>query len=276
MRDEVNNGKSRRQVAEELHTSKDTVMKYTRDIPRRPNIHRKISEEQIAQIRQCVKKYQSKIEAAKKLDLSYWVVRWYTQDIHVNHGLSEDAKKKIRDEIKKGKTKTQVAREMNLSMDIVSKYTNDIYLIKKKADISYNAFLLLQEIIHKGYAFPSKRYGFKEYQNLKKKFPNLCRVKIEGRVIFFFEDKSNIAARAFLASLDERITNYFRLKRVIKAFKIKMSEDEKRGHVHKKKPKKQGLGKILKVTRLQGKDDSYPLKKRIINYKELEQVIKTI
>ncbi|GAH92919.1 unnamed protein product, partial [marine sediment metagenome] len=46
----------------------------------------------------------------------------------------------------------------------------DISKVRKKADISYNSFLLLQEIMDKGYAFLCSQYGLKDYQILKKKF----------------------------------------------------------------------------------------------------------
>jgi len=141
----------------------------------------------------------------------------------------------IRNEVKKGKTKTQVARELNIHINIVSKYTRDIYKVPKKADISYNSFLLLQELMNKGYAFQCKHYGIGEYQILKKKFPKICRVKMHGKAIFFLEDKADIASRVYLESLEKRITDYHRLKRVIKAFRVNISEDEKKEYIYKKK-----------------------------------------
>lgn len=84
------------------------------------------------------------------MGLTYHTVRWYTQDIPIKRGLSSEKKEMIRNEVKKGKTKTQVAKEMDLPIDTVSKNTVDIYKIQKKADISFRAFLLLQELMNKG------------------------------------------------------------------------------------------------------------------------------
>ena len=71
------------------------------------------------------------------------------------------------------------------------------------------------------------------------------------------EDKSDIASRAYLESLDTRITDYCRLKRVIKAFKVDIDNDEKRRYIHKKKSKKRGFGKNFEATHLRENDDSF-------------------
>lgn len=86
-----------------------------------------------------------------------------------------------------GKTEAQVAREINIPIEAVKKIYADEYVpkSKKRADISLREFLLLQELINKGYAFPCVHYGHREYQMLKKKFPNLFRVIMENRTIFF-------------------------------------------------------------------------------------------
>jgi DNA-binding CsgD family transcriptional regulator len=257
IREEVKKRKTKRQVAKELNISRDTVIKYTKDILINPAINRKRSPELIKKIRANVRKFNSKSDTARKMGLSYYTVIWYTQDIPINRGISTKVKERIRNEVKKGKLKTQVAREMGLSRITVSKYTMDIYQVRKKADISYNSFLLLQEILDKGYAFPCSRYGLKEYQILKKNFPKICRVKPHGKAIFFLEDKSDIASRAYLESLDKKITNYHQLKRVIKAFRINMNDYEKRRYIREKGLKSQGFGKNFNNTSLREKDDSF-------------------
>lgn len=237
IREEVRKVKSVREVAKELNVSRDTVIKYTRDIPKKLNIEGKQSPELIKQIRANVMKYNSKIKTARKMGLTYGIVRWYARDIPIKRGLPKEMKEKIRIHVKNGKSKTQVARELNISLNIVSKYTRDIYEVQKKADISYRAFLLLQELMNKGYAFPCSRYGLKEYQILKNKFPKIYRVRMYRKTIFFFEDKADVAIRAYLKSLDIKITNYQELKQVIKAFKTNISSEEKKKYIHKKKTK---------------------------------------
>jgi hypothetical protein len=56
-----------------------------------------------------------------------------------------------------------------------------------------------------------------------------------------------------------------------------MDSEEKNRYIHKKKPKKQGLSKNFKAIHLREKDDDASItNKKIIKYKELEQVLKTI
>lgn len=165
---------------------------------------------------------------------------------------------KIRSEVKQGKTKAQVAREMNLPINTISNHTLDIYKIKKKPDISYRSFLLLQELMNKGYAFPCPRYGPNEYQILKKKFPRLFRITMHGKTIFYLEDKSDIAVKAFLESLkNKKITTYHQLKQITKTFKININSEEKKRYIQKKKSKRRGFGKNFEAVRLLEKDDSF-------------------
>ncbi len=257
IREEIKKGKSIRQAAKELHVSRDTVIKYTRDIPKKPKIKRKRSPELIKQIRANVRKYNSKFETARKMGLTYKTVGYYTEDIITVKRISKETRDKIRDKVKQGKTKAQVARELNLSISIVSNNTQDIYKIPKKADINYRAFILLKELINNGYAFSSSKYGLKDYQILKTKFPSIHRVKMYGRVIFYLEDKSDIAARTFLESLDKKITNYHELKQVIKTFKVNMDSEEKSRYLHKKNSKGRDFGKNFEAMRLREKDLSF-------------------
>lgn len=258
IKDEVDKGKSKRQVARELHVSRDTVQKYTRNMPRKPFMWRKRSKEQIEQIKHTFLKCKSKTETAKRLGLTYWAVRWHTHDITIGHRISTDIREKIRDEVKKGKTKTQVAEEMNLTLNTVSKWTRDIYWIPKKPDISNNAFLLLQELMEKGFAFPCNRYGLREYQILREKIPKVCRVKKHGRTIFFLEDKEVVAARAFLGDMSRKIISYKELKQVTNLFHTDLPQQEKEAFLLKNRARKMFRNRgVQKERPLREKDDSF-------------------
>lgn len=257
IREEVKKGKSIRQIAKELNVSRDSIIKYSRDIPKKPKIKRKKSPELIKQIRANVRKYNSKSETARKMGITHKTVRYYTEDVITIKRISKETKDKIRTKVKQGKTKAQVARELNLPISIVSKNTQDIYKVPKKPDINYRAFLLLEELMNNGYAFSSSKWGLKDYQVLKKKFPLIHRFKMYGRVIFYLEDKSDIAVRAFLESLDKRITNYYELKQVINSFKANIDSEEKKMYIHKKKSKRGGFGKNFEATRLRENDGSF-------------------
>jgi DNA-binding CsgD family transcriptional regulator len=234
IREEIKKGKSTRQVANELDVSRDTVIKYTRDIPKNPVIKKRRSPEQIEQIRANVRKYNSKMETSRKMGLTYRTVEYYTQDILIKRGISPDVIEKIRNEVKKGKLKTQVAKEMDLSLNMVSRHTMDIQTTKKKVDISYKSFQLLQELLKKGYAFSCSQYGCKEYQILKMKIPSVYKAKISGRTIFYMDEKSDIAAEEFLRTLNKRIMSYQELMRILKLFKTNMKPKEKNKYLHNK------------------------------------------
>ncbi len=231
IREEVKKGKLKKQVAKELNVSYSAVRRYTRDI--KYDLSRKRSPEQIKEIRANVRKYNSKLETARKMRLPHHIVRYYTIDIKIKRGLPPEIKEKIRKGIENGKTKRQIAKELNICYNYFVDLTKDIKHIPKKADISHRAFLLLKDTVNRGYALPSSKYGLNEYQILKKKFPNICRVKMYGRVIFFLKDKSDFALRAFLEITDRKIISYQELQQLIDVF---------HGHM-KKKDKKKYLGK---------------------------------
>jgi len=257
IREEVKKGKSIREISKELKVSRDSVIKYSRDIPKKPTIKNQRSHVLIKQIRANVRKYNSKAETARKMNLSYKTIYYYTKDIIILKKISNETKEKIRHLVKNGKTKAQVARELNLHINIISINTQDIYKVPKKADINYRAFILLKELINNGYAFPSSKYGLKDYQILKKKFPLIHRFNMYGGAIYYLEDKSDIAVRAFLESLNKKITNYNELKQVINTFKANMDCEEKKKYVHMKKSKRRGIGKNFEATRLRENGGSF-------------------
>lgn len=141
--------------------------------------------------------------------------------------------KEIRCRVKNGELKTQVAKDLNIPLWTISRYTESIYQVKKKVNFTLNAFSLLQEILVKGYSFSCSKYGLKEYQILRKKFPKICRTKMFKVQIFYLEDQSDIAMRAFLEKLNTRIIGYQKLQQVIKAFQGNMGKREKRKFLDK-------------------------------------------
>lgn len=143
-----------------------------------------ISNELIKKIRYYVKKYNSKINAANKLGLSYDTVRFYTKDIRLK------SRKRDRD-------------------------YSGIY--GKSLD-------LLKELLENGYAFSSKKYNTTHYVKLKKDFPNIRKTKIYGRMIYYLDDKSKTAAMALLEVSNKKIMSYQELKQVAKVFNAKLEK----------------------------------------------------
>ena len=86
---------------------------------------------------------------------------------------------------------------------------------------------LMKDLLRDGYALPSKKYHTPKYNELKKHFPIICKIKMYDRVIFYLEDKKDIAARAFLDNSKRKIISYQELEQVTKAFNSKLNKDEK-------------------------------------------------
>jgi hypothetical protein len=123
---------------------------------------------------------------------------------------------------------------MNLPPQTVYNHTTDIITGHvHDSKLSGKTYELLQEIMKNGYALPSKKYTLKNYHKLCLKFPNIQRVKMYGRVIYFLEERAELAVKAFLKSFPNRITNYHELKQVIDVFKTHMKKEEKKQYIRK-------------------------------------------
>ena len=228
IREEIKKGNSIRQVAKKLNVSRDSVIKYTRDLTKHWKKPGR-TEGEINQIRKNVIKYKSRFKTAKIMNISYSSVYGYTWDINLKRGLTPEKIKKIRKEILNGKTKIQTADENNISYDMVHKHTRDIpsrYHLGGWTGIRGTALEILQILIIKGFYICSQRDS-KCYRILKKYFPTVCKVSIYGKTIIFLEDKSNEAIRGFLESINKRKIGYWELEKISKAFKSKLSKNDK-------------------------------------------------
>ena len=228
IRDRVRNGRSIREVTKELNVCRDTVIKYSRDIPKCWKKPRR-SPEEIQQIIENVRKYNSKLKTARIMGIPYSTVRHHTMDIKIKKGLLEEQIKKIRKETLTGKTKIQTAKENNISYNMVLKHTGDTpsrFHLGGWTGIRGKSLEILQILIIEGYYICSKGDS-KNYRLLKKYFPTICKVNIYGKTIIFLEDKSNVAIRGFLESINKRKIGYWELEKISKAFKSKLSKNEK-------------------------------------------------
>jgi len=150
-----------------------------------------LSFEQIQKIRKYARKYNSKIDVANTFGLSYNTVLFYTRDITINRNVM----------------KTNVIERT--PMKITYNYSRGI--VGKSLD-------LLKELVTNGYAFSSRKYGLKEYIKLKKDFPQIKRTKIYGKMIYYLDDKSKIAAEAILNISNKKVMSYQEIKQITKVF----------------------------------------------------------
>lgn len=154
-----------------------------------------ISDELIKNIRYYVKKYNSKIDTANKLGLSYDTVLFYTKDIRI-----KSRKKDI-----------------------------------EYSGIYGKSLELLKEVMQNGYTFSSGKYGPKEYIKLKKYFPQIRRTKMYGMVICYMDDKSKMAAKALLEVSNKKVMSYHELMQITKVFGTALSKVEKTRYIRKSK-----------------------------------------
>jgi DNA-binding CsgD family transcriptional regulator len=231
IRKKVKKRKTRQQVADELNISLTTVRKYTKDIIKKHNLMEKTSPALVAEIKANVIKYNSKIETAKKMGIPYKSVLWHTRDIVLIKGISPELKKKIRrDIIKNGKSKIDVAREYNFKPGAVYNITKDIITGKKRSSekISGLPLELLKELMQKGYAFSLNKYRIKDSRRLKKYFPNVCRVSLYGKIIYFLREHKDDAMRAFLEAVNLKVIKYNKLKQIIDVFDVEIKRKDKK------------------------------------------------
>ena len=194
---------------------------------------------QIDKIRSEVRKGKSKIQVSYDFELSYKNVLRLTSDIKTKRGMPQDFRKKIRNEVRKGKSKRQVAIEFRVSENTVCYYTRDICLRPfKNLRVQDRKLELMKDLLRDGYALASQKYHTPEYNELKKYFPSICKVKMYDRVIFFLENKKDTATKAFLEKAQRKIISYQELKQVMRVFDSRLNIEEKRKIIQDNRSKK--------------------------------------
>jgi hypothetical protein len=200
---------------------------------------KKIPIDTIKQIRKEVLSGKSKLQVSKDFDIPYKTVLRITKDIKLKRGISKELKKKIRDEVKGGRSKRQTAIYFGVTEKTVSYHTRDICLRPfKNLRVHDKKLELMKDLLRDGYALPSKKYHTPEYNELKRHFPSICKIKMYDRVIFYLEDKKDIATRAFLDNSKRKIISYQELKRVTKTFDSNLNIKEKRQIIEDNRSKK--------------------------------------
>jgi len=223
--EEVKKGKTKIRVSKELKVSYDSVRKYTMDIPG----YIKLQDNLISKIRAHVRKNKSKTDAAEKFGVAWATVAKYTKDIDTRTRISNDLIKKIRKEVEGGKSVRAVAKDNNIGSRTVYSYVDDIiHSAKNTIVLRGKTSELFQKVMKDGYALITHN-DTDRFMKLKKYFPSICRVRYEHKTIIFLEDKSNVAAKAFLESMNSGIMSYRKLSQISKLF------DDTRNR-HKKRP----------------------------------------
>jgi hypothetical protein len=166
----------------------------------------------------------------------------------------------IRRKIKTGKTKYQIAKELDISSKTVYYWTQDI----PSKNIGWPGIRgktldMLQELLTKGYVFPTCSNAQKRYLFLYKYFPTIHRIKIYHQHILYLEGKEDAAARAFIDNVRcKRITSFQELKQITKVFGTNLSRSEKEDFILGKGGKRRAkMRGVQKEDSLLKEDDSF-------------------
>lgn len=212
--EEVKEGKTKIQVSKELKVSYDSVRKYTMDIPG----YTKLQDVLVSKIRAHVRENKSKTDAAEKFGVAWSTVAKYTKDIDTRYHIPKDVIKKIRKEVERGKSVRAVAKDNNIGYRTVYNHVDDIIHSSKNTIILRGKTLeLFQKIMKDGYALITHD-DTDRFITLKKYFPSICRVRYDHKTIIFLESKPNVAAKAFLESMNSRSISYKKLTQIMKLF----------------------------------------------------------
>lgn len=226
IREEVKKGRTKIWVSKELKVSYDSVRKYTMDIPRCVK-QINLQDDLISKIRVHVRKTKSKTDAAKKFGVSRSTVSKYTKDIDTRTRISNDLIKKIRKEVEGGKSVRTVARENNIGSRTVYSYVDDIiHSAKNNIVLRGKTSELFQKVMKDGYALITHN-DTDRFMKLKKYFPSICRVRYDHKTIIFLESRSNVAAKAFLESMNSGIMSYQKLSQISKLFESTRNRHKK-------------------------------------------------
>jgi len=198
-----------------------------------------INTEIIKKVREDVKKGKSKSQVSKELNISYKTVLRITKDIESKRGIPLELRKRIREKVKLGESKRQAAIQFRVSEKTVCYHTRDICLRPfKNLRVQDKKLELMKDLLKDGYALASNKYHTPEYNEMKRHFPSICKVKMYDRVIFHLEDKKDVATRAFLDNSKRKIISYQELKQVTKVFDSKLNIKEKRKIIENNRSKK--------------------------------------
>jgi hypothetical protein len=148
--------------------------------------------------------------------------------------LTSEQIRKIREGILSGNSKYQVAKELGLSTTVVYRYTKDIPNSKPgNSGIRGKTLDLLKELLQNGYVY-SNRDNSCHFHTIRKHFPVIQRAQIDGKSIYFLDDKNKIALKAMLESRKSRVITFHDLARMSKVFDVNLSITEKYSYLGKK------------------------------------------
>ena len=142
--------------------------------------------------------------------------------------------KKIREKVQSGEVKYSVAEEMGISHQLVCYYTKDLPSSRPgNRGIRGKTLELLKKLLKDGYV-DSTRNCSQNLRTLQKHFPVIQRAQVEGKSIYYLNDKNKDALKAMINNRGSKIISYHDLARISQVFNVNLLPFEKNQLIGKK------------------------------------------
>ena len=126
---------------------------------------------------------------------------------------------------------------MNLDFSLIYRHTKDIPSHKpEEPSIRGKAVDLLKQFLLDGYVHSTKE-SHPALRRLKNNFPMIQRSQIEGKGIYYLNDKNRKALQSVLEQKKSRLIHYNDLSRMAMVFDINLTNQEKKSFIGKKNAK---------------------------------------
>lgn len=145
--------------------------------------------------------------------------------------LPKELIQKIHEEVLKGKTKYQVAKELGRQNRIVYSHTSDLPSVRLgEPCIKGRSLDLLRQLLDIGYVASNNDTHY-FLRKLKRHLPMIQWIQINGKSMYYLNDKNKNALQAMLSLKKSKIISYQELKSITKIFDVNLSRDEKHRYV---------------------------------------------
>ncbi len=138
---------------------------------------------------------------------------------------------KIRQEVLTGKSKYRVAKEMGIPFQTIYTHTMDIPNQQfHETGIQGKSLELLKMLLEEGYVH-SNQETHQRLRRLKRYLPMIQRAQIDGKSIYFLDDKNKLALQSMIKTKHSKIISYQELKSISKVFGVNLDSMEKHRYV---------------------------------------------
>ena len=143
----------------------------------------------------------------------------------------------IRKLVISGMSKYAVAKTLQISRSSVYYHTKDLPSSKPgNRGIRGKTLELLKELLENGYVFSSADKS-SNLHTIKKHFSNVKRTQVDGKSVYYLDDKKKQAFETMLKQKQSKIMSYADLSTMSTVFDVELKKREKQRFIGKKKGK---------------------------------------